>query len=361
MNRFIFVAAIITLIACQENPVSNDSANFRWEFAEPESQNLSSSLLDSALLQAQSAGFIDGFLVIRNGYLVAEDYYNGYNQNEPHNIKSVSKSMLSAITGLIVDQGYIDSLDVKMLDFFPEYIYPEMDPRKYKITIRHLLTMRMGIRGESDDNYQVYHNLYTSDNWVKNTIEEPLVFDPGERMRYNTFQTHLLSAIITKVTEQSTLDFATDQLFSAMGIDVDSWEQDPQGYYFGGNSMYFIMQEIAVLGYLYLNNGKLNGIQIIPPSWIELTLSPSTDFTHPNAWGELRDYNYAYLWWLGRINQHEMYMGYGYGGQFLIVFPDIEMIVVSTANPEVDPDTATIQEWAIFDIISSYVLPAILD
>jgi CubicO group peptidase (beta-lactamase class C family) len=342
--------------SCEKNPTGFRAKQKIWNISTPEAQEMNRRILDSAFVQAKLKGFIDGLLVIRNGFIVAEEYYNGYDEFRPHNIMSVSKSFLSAITGIALHQGFIDSLDEKVMDYFPEYVYPDMDPRKYDITIRHLLTMRMGIRDESEDNYGAYWELYNSDNWIKKTIESTLVFNPGERMRYNTFQTHLLSAIITKSTRKSTLDFAKEVLFDPLKIDIDFWEQDPQGYYFGGNSMYFTPQEVAVLGYLYLNYGRLNGLQIIPSDWVELTLSSSTNFAHPNEWGAFKNYNYAYLWWLGQINEYPMFMGYGFGGQFVIVFPGLNLIVVSTAAFQVDADTSTIQEWAIFDIIATYIL-----
>ncbi len=313
------------IFGCEKNPSGGtDSSYFSWNSSTPGQQGMSQRILDSAFRQAEQEGFIDGLLVIRNGYIVGEEYYNGYDRFRAHNIMSVSKSFLSALTGIALEQGYIDSLEVKMLSYFPEYIYAGMDSRKYSITIRHLLTMRMGIRGEAEDNYGVYQEFYHSDNWIKKTIEAPLQFNPGERMAYNTFQTHLLSVIITRTTGQSTIDFGRQFLFSPMGIDVDFWEQDPQGYYFGGNSMYFTPREMAVLGYLYLNNGMINGEQIVPEAWVALTLSPSTNLTHPNEWGAYKNYNYAHLWWLGQINDYDLFMGYGYGGQLVVVFPGFE-------------------------------------
>jgi CubicO group peptidase (beta-lactamase class C family) len=224
---------------------------------------------------------------------------------------SVSKSFLSAITGLALQQGYIDSLDEKMLDYFPEYIYPGMDNRKRAITIGHLLTMQMGIANEADNNYGVYWEIYNSGNWIKTTIEYPLKYAPGERMSYNTFQTHLISAIITKATGKSTLEFARQYLFNPMGITVDAWEKDPQGYYFGGNAMHFIPREMAVLGYLYLNEGMLNNVRIVPREWVHLTTTAFTNWQN-RKWGALTDYNYGYLWWLGKINNYNLFM-HGYG------------------------------------------------
>ena len=355
---FVFIFCLL-IISCEKNPIKAEFKQYAWNLSTPEAQGMDAQILDSAFVHAEQEGFIDGLLVIRNGFIVAEKYDNGYTKDHPHNVMSVSKSYLSAITGIALHKGFIKSLSEKILDYFSDYIYTGIDQRKYDITIRHLLTMRMGIKGESEDDYGVYMGIYNSDNWIKTTIESPLIYDPGERMRYNTFQTHLLSAIITKATKKSTSDFATEILFNPMGIDVDYWEQDPQGYHFGGNSMHFTPREMAVLGYLYLNEGRLNDLQIVPVDWVELTLSPSTNFNHPNEWGAYKNYNYAYLWWLGQINEYDIFMAYGYGGQLVIVFPGLELIVVSTANDQVDPDTSTVQEWAIFDIVSKYILPSV--
>jgi len=219
----------------------------------------------------------------------------------------------------------------------------------------------MGIASESENNYAVFFEIQNSPNWIKATIEYPLSFNPGERMRYNTFQTHLLSAIITKATNQNTRDFATAYLFDEMHVDVDDWLQDPQGYYFGGSDMFFTPREMALLGYLYLNNGRLNDKQIVPEEWVQLTLSSSSNFTHPNQWGDLKNYNYGYLWWLGEISGYQIFMALGYGGQFVIVFPDLNLIVVSTSNNNVNPDNANNQELAILNIIHKYILSSIIN
>jgi CubicO group peptidase (beta-lactamase class C family) len=298
---------------------------------------------------------MDGLLVIRNGYIVAEGYYNGYDRMVPHNIKSVSKSFLSALTGIAIDKGYLNNLEQKILDYFPEYIHPGMDPRKYDIIIGHLLTMRMGIDREEENLWDVIQ----SENWIETILELPLLFDPGERMRYNSCQTHLLSAILAKSCNMTTFEFAKTYLTDPMGISIDNWVRDPQGYYFGGSEMYFTPREMATLGYMYLNKGWINNRQVVPHDWVDYTLTASTNNAH-NEWGAWKNYDYAYLWWLGQFNDYGVFMAYGYGGQFVICFPTLDLIIVSTAETEVDLDTSTIQEWAIFDIVSQYIVPAII-
>ena len=154
--HFLLFIIFFLLIGCDKDFTPYNPQNAIWNISSPEAQGMNSLLLNLAFNQAGQAGFIDGLLVIRNGFLIAERYFNGFNESTPHNIKSVSKSFLSAITGIALQQGYIDSLEEKMLDYFPEYVYPGIDARKCDITLRHLLTMRMGIRGEAEDNYGVY-------------------------------------------------------------------------------------------------------------------------------------------------------------------------------------------------------------
>ena len=357
MNRaFLIIALALSLavFGCSGEPTRSQFETYTWDVATAEEQGFNPQILDSAFAQARQLGFVDGLLVIRNGRLVAERYYNGYTGSTPHNVMSVSKSFLSAMTGIALRERLIENIDVKVLPYFPEYIYPDIDERKYDISIRHLLSMRMGIESESSN----YWTIYNSDNWLKTTIELPLLSAPGERHRYNTFQTHLLSAIITKASGMDTKTFAETYLLDPMRISLYHWEQGPQGYYFGGNSMHFSPREMAVLGYLYLQDGMLDGTQIVPKEWVDFTLSPSTD-NSSNQWGAFENYNYAYLWWLGQINGHDLFMGYGWGGQFVVVFPSLNLVVVSTADPYVDGETSTIQEFAIFDIIADYILPAI--
>jgi len=241
-NRFFFPAIFISIMAigagCKKELPESHFVPFDWETSTPGEEGMDPQLLDSAFVIASQSGFMDGMLVIRNGMIVAEEYYNGLTANSPHNIMSVSKSMLSAIAGTVLYGPYGLDLDDRMLDYFPQYASGGLDPRKQEITIEHLLTMRMGIEGEAYNNYSVYSELYNSGNWIKSTIEYPLVNDPGAGMRYNTFITHLLSGVITEATGQGTDEFAKSNLFSPMGIDIDSWEKDPQGICFGGNSMF---------------------------------------------------------------------------------------------------------------------------
>jgi CubicO group peptidase (beta-lactamase class C family) len=354
LSKISLILLSLLLFSCSDKSIRSSFEQYEWEFSTPDEQGLDPEILDSAFTRAEQLGFVDALVVIRNSCILAEEYYNDYNSEMPHNVMSVSKSFLSALTGLALEHGFLENLEEHMLDYFPEYIHDDIDPRKFAITVRHLLTMRMGIAHDQ----VCYLQIYNSQNWIKTTIEYPLASDPGERFSYNTFQTHLLAAIIARSSGTSVSEFAEKYLTSAMGIDIDFWERDLQGNFFGGNNMYFTPREMAVLGYMYLNNGRIDGTQIIPEDWVALTLSPSTDLG-PNSWGVLKNYNYAHLWWLGQLNDHDVFMAIGHGGQFIINIPFLNMIVVTTADNDVDWDNADEQETAVLSIISKYVLPAV--
>ena len=345
---------VFILISCSDEPTGPDTPSYNWPVSTPELQGMNSQLIQQAFQQGNNRGFVDCILVIRNGYLVAEKYYNGFNKDTPHNVMSVSKSFLSAMTGIALRDGFLTNLNEKMLDFFPEYIYQNIDTRKYRITIRNLLMMRMGI--DHDEN--LYNYIYSSQNWIKTTIELPLIYDPGTTFCYNTFQTHLLSAIITKASGMNTLEFAKINLLDKMNISCAEWWQDPQGYYFGGNSMHFTPRDMARLGYLYMNNGFLDGQQIVPSEWVEESLTNYTNFIN-STWGDLDQVNYGYLWWLGEIKGYEVFLAIGHGGQFVINFPSLNMIVVTTSKWQLDWNTADQHERSVLSIVADYIVPAV--
>lgn len=355
--KLLLLQVLLIPLSCQKDIAGLDEThkfNQTWELSTPAEQGLDSLKLQTAYVEAEQTGFMDALIIIKNGYIVAEDYYNGYSKINAHNVKSVSKSFLSAITGIALRENFIDNLDQKMLDFFPEYDHAGLDTRKRDITLRHLLTMRGGIEHERNNYSQIY---YTSD-WIKSTIEFPLTYDPGSTFAYNTFLTHLLSAILTKSSGMTTLELVNTYLLEPMNIELAQWYQGPGQYYFGGNNMFFTPRDMAVLGYLYLHNGYINGKRVIPAEWVKKSLENTTGFTG-NDWWDLKNVNYGYLWWLGEMGGYKTFQAVGYGGQFVMCFPALDMIVVTTANKSVSWETSDEQIHQIITIISDHIMPAI--
>jgi len=352
MKRSVVFLVLIALLlqGCHKEPDPGESP-YDWPLSGPAAQGLDPGKIDAAYRKARELGSVDALLVLRNGYLVGEEYYNGYGRNVPHQLWSVTKSFLSALVGIALDKGLIDDIDDKVMDYFPEYSYTGMDPRFNDITIRNLLAMRMGIDREQNNLISVV----TKDNWIRETFNLPLLYDPGTKFSYNSLHSLLLSAIITKVSGMTSREFAENYLTGPMGIKISSWGSDPQGNTIGGYDLYMTPREMAVLGYLYLNGGVIDGQRIISREWIDLSWQKTclTD----GSWGVLEEYNYGYHWWIGKMQGCDLFIAWGMGGQFIFCVPEHDLIVVVTSNPDISWDND--REYPVLELVSDYILSAL--
>jgi len=358
INKVLYIFIVISFIiySCGNRPLQPEHATAdSWRTSSPEQQGLDSAILQGAWEAAGDLGYVNSLLVFRNGYLVREWYFNGYDRHDPHLVQSVSKSFLSALVGVAFSEGYLDSLDQPVIEFFPEIDTPDLDERKRSITIGHLLTMRAGFQSD----HAVFFDVYDSDDWVRQTWDLPLFFPPGQGFMYNTFEPHLLSVIITRTTGVSSYEYAQSALFEPLGVRCHGWEQDPQNYFFGGSGMWFTPRDMARLGYLYLRGGSLRD-QIVPPDWVEQSL---VDYQGANhwEWGELKELGYGFLWWLGQIDGYEVFTALGHGGQFILCVPELEMIVVTICFSDVDWEAADRQERSILSVVAQHILPSVIE
>jgi CubicO group peptidase (beta-lactamase class C family) len=352
----IFLPAIIlatfSFTSCNElADIEINTDIFKWEVSSPDELGLSSTMLNSALNEASSKRFINSIIVIRNGKIALEKYFNGGNVNSSQTVRSVSKSFLSALIGIAVSKGIIN-LNQKMIDSFPEYKSAVKDSRVNNITLKQLITMRSGIKGDEE----AYFTFTSSGNWIKKIIELPLNFDPGSKAGYSTAGTHLVAGMLTKASGMNLMEFAQENLFEPARIVIKDWARDPQGICFGGNDMFFTTRNMAILGLLYLNKGKLNDLQIIPEEWVNQShiYSGGSSMT----WGSLSSGGYGYLWWLGKVSGKNVFFALGHGGQFIVCVPDINMIVAATSDPYLDWDISDEHERAVLKIISDYIIPS---
>jgi len=323
---FRFAFSFIILILFIPIPVfsyTNDSP-YEWPEANPDDYGFTVTERNICHSRAEDMPWLRSVLVIKEGHLIIEWYFNDGSKTEAFHIHSASKSFMSALIGIAFREGILESLDQKLVDFFPEYFTPEMDQRKENITIKHLLTMKAGFAfSEGNDEWISY---VSSENWVKYAMELPLLYDPGDFFHYGTVQTNLLSAILTRAANMSTRDFAEEHLFNPLGISISHWHQDPQGYYTGGHEMYFVPRDMARFGYLFLNNGSIEGEQLISSDWVQLSL---TDYRGADLIGTR---GYGFQWWLQYISGFYTFSARGLGGQFIYCIPDLDMVVVTTAT-----------------------------
>lgn len=349
----IILTALGVLNSCVNQAEEVSPGGFYLEVSNPAKLGLNETMISTALTEAGNKGFINSMLIIRNGKIAAEKYYNGGNVNSYQTVRSVSKSFLSALLGIAVDKGIL-RIDQKMIEFFPEYNSSNIDSRIKDITLEHLLTMKGGIKGD----VEAYFTFTLSSNWIKTIIELPLDFVPGSKTQYSTAGTHLISGVLSKASGMSTFDFAKKYLFEPSGIVIKEWTRDPQGIYFGGNDMFFTTRNMAALGLIYLNNGKLNGQQIVPEAWVKSSLLYSGGST--GVWGSLSKAGYGYLWWLGELAGQKIFFALGYGGQYIICVPDLNMIIAATSNPYIDWGISDENERKVLQIISDYIIPSIM-
>jgi len=307
--------------------------------------------MDSLLVHSDYP--IDGLLVVRGGYLVYEAYYSdSFYQDTPHMIYSCTKSVISSGIGLALDQGYIESLDQKVLDFFPNRTIDNWDPRKEDITIRHLLTMTSGLEWhELDRSYSEPSNsfnlLQNSDDWVSYVLNQSMVTDPGAEWNYNSGTSHLLSAILQEAAGMPTPELLStiyDAVSNVSTYDV-FWQADPQGIFFGGSGLQLNARDMARVGYLYLNNGAWDGQQLIPEEYVLESTSSHVALTNET--------HYGYQWWI--YNEYNAYVAVGFAGQYIMIIPSLDMVIVCISSLY---DTSERPFW---DIVSDYILPSVLD
>ena len=279
--------------------------------------------LDAAAKAAAGMPRLRSLLVSQRGNLALERYFRGTRATALANIKSASKSVISALVGIAIERKLIAGVAAPIARYFPDQFGPDVDSSRRKITIEDLLTMRSGLESTSIHNYGAW---VRSPNWVAYALRRPMASPPGRAMIYSTGNYHLLSAILTKASGKSTWAFANEVLAKPLGFTLARWPQDPQGIYFGGNDMLMTPRQMVAFGELYLNRGRAGGRQIVPEAWVDVSLVPRTS---SNWSGQL----YGYGWWVRELAGRQAFYAWGYGGQFIFVIPDLDLVVVTTSIP----------------------------
>lgn len=306
------LAALLTVAGVAPAPATETPGDASFDFS-------------PAVAAGNALPRLNSLLVSYRGKLVLEQYFHGWGRSDLANVKSVSKSILSALIGIAIEQHYIAGLDIPIERYFPG----ELEPEKCRITVEDLLTMQAGLRPTSNQNYGAW---VASGNWVSYALHQPLEAAPGSRLQYSTGNTHLLSAILTQATGRSTFDFAREALAEPLGFTLAPWPVDPQGIYFGGNDMRLTARQMLAFGELYLHDGTLGGRRIVPGEWTEASLRPHA--ISPEEQGRY----YGYGWWITTLEGHRVPHAWGYGGQFIMLVPDLDLVIVSTSSPEPGPE-----------------------
>jgi len=290
---------------------------------------------------------IDSLLIVKDGYLIVEEYLREDTAETLHNIYSAGKSFTSTLIGIAINEGYIESIDQKMLDFLYNSSIPNIDIKE-NITIRHLLTMTSGMYWNemdvsSGDPSNNNTQMKASSNWVEYVLSSRMEYEPGTTWYYNGGSSHLLSAIIEKATGNSTLEYANEHIFGPLGFADVSWLQDPQGIFYGGGQIELLPRDMAKFGFLFLNNGSWNGTQLVTEEWVQEATN--------DVISTLSEYHYGYQWWSNP--QKNYYKAFGAYGQTICVIPDYDIIVVITADYQFTSGSSEFD-----DLINSFIILA---
>jgi CubicO group peptidase (beta-lactamase class C family) len=321
------------LEAVEYTPLPGDD----WKVSTPAEQGLDPMLVAELYLDAAEMETLYGLLVIRDGYLIAEGYFNEGSVEQKARLQSVTKSYTSALVGIALDQGCLSSVDQKMMDFFPEVAGQITDPRKEQITIRDLLKMRAGYPWEETDP-ALWEGLL-SGHYLPLIEEFPLIADPGTEFNYSNLTSNWLGIIIARVCGTDLKSYAEEHLFLPIDAEVGDWGTDRDGHNNGCADLHSTARDMARFGLLYLNDGEYEGNQIISADWVHDSLQTYSE----DAWVTeaklnkvgryFRDLGYGYQWWSARVGDHHLDFAWGHGGQYIVLLDELDMIIVVTADP----------------------------
>ena len=292
-------------------------------------------------------------IVYQDGQIIKEKYYHSAGPDIQHDVRSVTKSVLSTLVGIAIDKGFIKSDSQKIGDYLKP-LASNIDTEKENITIKDLLSMSSGISGNDLVSVSEYEDWRSAPNQLIYTLNKSMIHKSGEYFAYNSGASHILSIILTQTTKMSTFQFAQKYLFQPLGIADHSWEQDKQGNYNGSAALSLTPHDMLKLGQLYLNKGIFNGTRIVSEEWIDKVSSSIITTHNAQPYGP----SYGYLWWIGNQNGHDYSFANGYGGQFIVVVPDLKLVVVATNKWSGVQATTVNNQWHnTINIIMNKIIP----
>ena len=373
-GKLVLILILLSLISCLFVSCGKDSKNpvspgitplnpFEWTVVAPAEQGFDSDLLDTLTEKIYFGQFgrITSLLIVRNGYLAYEEYFRGKDSADLVQIYSCTKSVVSALMGIAINKGSIGGVDDRLFDYLDGYtLFPsgtDDSLHRENLTVEHLLTMTAGFSWEEwDIPYGQSTNSYTrmvnSDNWIQYTLNQPVVHSPGTTFEYNTGLSGLMAVILRNSTGQRVDHYARDKLFHYIGIDTCIWRLSPMGVHMTGNGLELRPRDMAKFGWLYAQNGVWEGRTVVPSSWIQESFQQHTTFPNGLAYGYQR--------WMAPITDSQgnpIHIPYalGWGGQFIFVSQENNLVIVITANDDINVYDSYIDE--IMNLIGQAFTP----
>ena len=347
---YLFALTVLLLSACRQE---NEVINLPKTDATPEVVAAVDSFVNATQTRpvAPDSITLHSIMIVKHGQVVFEKWFNGQAAETPHAMYSVSKTFTATAVGLAINEGKLNITD-PVVKFFPDKLPAEQSENLKAMTVRDLLTMTCGHDEEPNSMHK------DSVDWVQAFLAWPVKHKPGEYYLYNSFGTYMLSAIVQKVTGEKLIDYLDTRLFQPLHIARPEWKESPQGINCGGWGLSLKTEDMAKMGQLFLQQGKWNGKQIVPAEWLkemssyQVPSAPSgTRFEDLEKDGLNKDNNewvqgYGYQMWICR---HNAFRADGYAGQYIIIFPDRDAVLVLTTS------SSLYQPY--MDLIWQYLLP----
>lgn len=294
-----------------------------WHESSPEEQGMDSARLADMVERLPDSG-IDSVTVIRNGYLVLDAVVYPFPEDTTHIVHSCTKSVVATLVGMAVDGGILGGIDVPVVEILADIAPDDLDDNKAAMTVEDLLTMSTGMQCRDSYLYewQGLIEMTASDNWTAHVLALPMIQPPGTAFEYCNGSSFLLSAILSATTGKSASEYAAEALFGPLGITDFEWPADPDGVTIGWGELLLHPVDMAKIGYLYLRDGEWENQQLVPASWVE-------DATRAQIDAGTLAAAYGYQWW---ISDAGYAMALGFGGQYIIVDPDHDLVVAFTSG-----------------------------
>ena len=348
LKRSLLLCVAVTLLAACAQATPQAVSHWPtegWRTSTPEEQGIDSEMLADMLGAIRNERYdIDSVLVVRHGHMVLDAYIHPFGPDQRHTIHSCTKSIVSALIGIAIDKGYIGGADQAVLDILPDRSAANLDANKEAMTLEDVLTMSTGLKCRDSYLYgwRGLNEMRASEDWVQFVLDLPMAEEPGIRFEYCNSASFLLSAIIQETTGTSAAAFAEKYLFGPLGISDVVWPSNLQGINIGWGELRMRPHDMARIGYLYLNAGQWDGKQVVPAGWVEAS-------TRKHVSARTLQNGYGYQWW---IHPSGMYMALGYAGQYIVVVPQKDMVVVFTS------DLSERQFFVPQELLDDFILPA---
>ena len=392
--RVMASAAILAILLAANSTAQHQWPTKSWPTATPASAGLDAKMLEAfdAELAEGKFGYVDSMLVIRHGKIVYDrsykhdydqiygaearnpgalnahdpsgpyNYFNPwwhpyYRRGDLHSMQSVTKTVTSVVIGAALARNEFPGIETPILKFFDESKVANVDERKRRILIRHLLTMTAGIEWHENLHYSDPKNsasaMEASFDWVKFTIDQPMQYEPGAVFHYNSGATQLLSHIFQRATGSDIEEYAAKHLFAPLGIERYYWKRTPSGLIDTEGGLYLRPQDLAKIAYLFLKNGVWEGKQIIQPEWIKASVTPAATVNESSG------VKYGYKWWLTPYGDGTRlaWTGSGFGGQFPIIVPEHDLVLVFTGWNVLEGKPSLRPRIAIDRILRTVITP----